>query len=255
MVMHDRHDNPSVTTWAMPHERLDVEACARLGVEALLGVMIGEDAFGWAGLADHELSLCADFYYAKGRDQSDYIGVYLRTVSYMIVVDGRLAPANDEDVVGRRDLCYPRIGSAETKMVIQPVSDETVLATWNRIDRSRRDESLHGLGMISNDANLKQARCHPLKVGRVPPQHDGDVAMPRFLIAHFDEEWAVARAVRSRGDGYLEESYIPIFPSYDPGSATHFRLEEGGGQSMLRWIRGASIDPIRQPIDSGTGAP
>ena len=254
MVNNDRNENPSITTWAMPHERLDAETCARLGVEALLGVMIGEDAFGWAELTDLELSLCAEFYYARAREQSDFIGVYLRTVNYMIVVDGRLVPANDEDIVGRRDLCYPRIGSAEMKMVIQPITDETVLATWNRIDRSRPDESLHGLGMISNDANLKQERCFPLKVGRVPPQHDDDVAMPRFLIAHFDDEWAVARAVRSSGDGYLEESYIPIFPSYDPGSSTHFRLEEVDDQSMLRWIRGASIDPIRQPINPGTGA-
>ena len=253
--MNDRHENPSTTTWAMPHERLDVETCARLGVEALLGVMIGEDALGWAELKDHELSLCAEFYYAKGHQQSDYIGVYLRTVSYMIVVDGRLVPANDEDIVGRRDLCYPRIGSAEMKMVIQHVTDETVLATWNRIDRSRLEESLHGVGMISNDANLRQERCHPLKVAHVPPQHDDDVAMPRFLIAHFGEEWEVARAVRPSGDGYLEESYIPIFPSYDPGSATHFRLEKVDGQSVLRWIRGASIDPIRQPIDPDTGAP
>ena len=250
--MNDRHKNPSITTWAMPHQRLGVETCARLGIEALLGVLIGEDAFGWAEMTDHELSLCAEFYYARAREQSDFIGVYLRTVSYMIIVDGRLVPANDEDVVGRRDLCYPRIGSAEMKMVIQPVTDETVLARWNRVDRSRLEESAHGLGMISNDANLKQERCRPLKVESVPPQHDDDVAMPRFLIAHYDEEWAVARAVRSSGDDYLEESYIPIFPGYDPGSATHFRLEEVDGKSMMRWVRGASIDPIRQPVDSGT---
>ena len=93
--------------------------------------------------------MCAEFDYARVRDQSDYICVYLRTVSYMIVVGGRLVPANDEDVVGRRDMCYPRIGPAEMKMIIQPVTDETVLARWNRFDRSRLEESPHGLEMIS----------------------------------------------------------------------------------------------------------
>ena len=244
-------ENPTTIRWTTKTEGLNVEECARFGLEALLGVMIDQNAFGWANrdVEDIELSLCADFYHANHESGTDFIGVYLRTVTYMIAMDGRLVPANDEDAVGRKDLAYPRIGPAVMKMVIQPVSDGSIYAVWNRLETDRASESAHGIGMIANNANLKRMRCFPLPVGYIPPQDVGNTELPRFLVSQYAGEWAVLRGISTRGEDYLEESYIPVYPEYAPESARHFRHERIGGKSTIRWVNGPSIEPIRQPIE------
>ena len=251
MILNDANENPTIIRWTATTERLDVEECARHGLEALLGIMIDLNAFGWADrdVEDIELSLYADFYHANHESGIDFIGVYLRTVTHMIAMDGRLVPANDEDAVGRNDLAYPKIGPAVMKMIIQPVSDGSIYAVWNRLDPSRAGESAHGIGMVANNANLKRLRCFSLPIGYIPPQAAGNTELPRFLVSEYAGEWVVLRGISTMGDGYLEESYIPVYPEYAPELARHFRHERIGGKSAIRWVTGPSIEPIRQPIE------
>ena len=126
-----------------------------------------------------------------------------------------------------------QLGEELLKMAIQPVSDQTIVATWGPIERSRADESLHGVGMIDTNAASHQVQWRSLPLGYIPPQAAGDFSVASFLIAWAADTgmWRIWRHFGPRfiaETGYREESYVPVYPDYDPGSTRRYQWWNDG---------------------------
>ena len=206
---------PPVVRWTLDPLGLSIEECARKGIEALAGILIDGDAFGVSQVvAEQTMTVCAEFYYselgAEDAATGDFIGAYLRTVEW---IEGG-------------NISYPMIGNAKTKMIIQSVSDGIVFARWNDIDFSRGEESIHGVGMMSIDENLREGYWVPTALGDIPSQEVRDQTLPSFLVIHTPApEWQIWRRFSPMGgkEEPREESYVRVFPSYDPSAAWRFR--------------------------------
>ena len=204
-----------VALWSDSSEWLPIEESARKGVEALAGVLITGDAFGVSRAEDRTFAICGEFYYGKSPNEDfDFIGAYLRPVE---LIEGT----------------YPKLGPESQKMILQPLAGGDCFARWNTIDRSRAEESLHGMGMMANDANLRETRQTPITLGEIPPQGEEDETLPTFLIMHTpDLGWQIWRRfapVVPDGATVRDERYVQIYPTYEPETAWRFRthLEEG----------------------------
>ena len=208
-------ENHPVGLWSDSSEGLTVEECARKGVEALAGVLITGDEFGVSRAGDRTFAVCAEFYYSKSPNEDfDFIGAYLRPVE---LIEGT----------------YPKLGPESQKMLLQPVSDGSCFARWNTIDRSRAEESLHGIGMMAEDANLRETRQTPITLGEIPPQGEEDETLPTFLVMHSPNlGWQIWRRFAPAvpdGATILEERYVQIYPAYQPETTWRFQtnLENG----------------------------
>lgn len=219
--------NVKVVRWTDDPDGVSTEECARKGIESVAGLLITGDAFGTANVPDQDFLTCVEFYYSTGDGNSDFIGAYFRQVK---ILEG--SP-------------YPSLGQEHIKMVIQPLSDGSFTATWNTIDRSRRDESLHGVGMMVIDETTMSAVWSYLPIGHIPPQEWDDHSIASFLIKKTIENgWEIWRRfspvsimgeyVRQE-DGSLEETYVQIYPNYDPNSSHSFRIKEEDGNTRIFW--------------------
>ena len=205
-----------IIRWSEQLEGLSIEECARKGIEALAGLVIDGDEFG-ATQVEGTMTVFAEFYYTEGgpdSDDGDMIGVYLRRVDWL----------NDD---------YPKVGEEREKMLLQAVSDGSCFARWNQIDRSRADESIHGIGMMMVDDNMREVRRMPKPLGEIPPQADNDSTLPSFLLIHNSSiEWQIWRRYApplDQGAEFRGEQYVQVFPAYLPDETRHFRtyLDDG----------------------------
>lgn len=220
--------NVKVIRWTDDPDGLSTEECARKGIESVAGLLVKT-----ASVSDQEFLSCAEFYYSTGDSVTDFIGAYFRQVEFVY------HQHHDEK------LPYPLVGEELVKMIIQPLSDGRFTATWNTIDRSRRDESLHNVGMMMNDENMTMTNFSPLPIGHIPPQEWDDHCIASFLITKTKANcwwiWRRFSPVSIRGeyvcqeDGFREETYVPIYPDYDPDSSRIFRIKDGDGNTQISW--------------------
>ena len=97
------------------------------------------------------------------------------------------------------ELIYPEVGPEVLKVIVQPLSDGTVSATWNLIDRTRAGESVHGVGLMRQDAQMRTWRGRPIDVGQIPPQPIDNKMVPSFLITADDNNsYKVPKRLRTQ---------------------------------------------------------
>ncbi len=99
------------------------------------------------------------------------------------------------------------------------------------IDRSRTNESFHNVGMLDN-ANVKEAITRPIHIRYIPAQQPDDHNVPSFLFVNVMDEtgrerWLIERRFgpRQLPDGTMEESYIQVYPSYQPQNERLYHIE------------------------------
>ena len=219
----DRNQKPSpvVVRWSDDPWGLDDEECARKGIESLAGLVITEDIFETSNRPNETFCTVVELYYASDGDSGDFIGVYFREVEFL-------------------DQTYPLAGRELMKMLLQPVSDGTVFATWNDIDQSRASESAHGVGMMALDEHTRTGRAWPLAVGEIPEKDEDDATVPSFIVLRAPGRgWQISRRFTPATadgeyvmkDGFQEETHIKVYPELDEQSNWRFRIHHlpGGG--------------------------
>ena len=214
----------TIIRWSDDPMGLDLEECARKGIEAAAGFVISRDIFGTRNHPSLTFTVCVELYHAvtgTTGNFGDYIGVYFREVEF-------------------KDGIYPKVGQETLKMLLQPLSDGTVGAQWNAIDRSRVDQSLHRVGMMVEDGNTRSDVCRPLTLSMIPEQDESDAKVPSFLFLKDPgagwQLWRQFRPVTSDGkfvmqDGFREESYVMVYPLLSTEKHWRFRiydLPDGG---------------------------
>lgn len=255
---------PQITRWSENGVMTSADATHK-GLQALLGLVLDEDPFSVPGFPSFHFDLGASFYYSPGSEQGDFIGVYV----YLYLT---LADEEGEDIVnanfgGSDEFIYPRWGNPFMKLVMQPISDGTVNVLGNQIDMSRAAESMHGIGMMMQDNNVKRWRVLPVDGGTIP-QSDGDDILPHILILYnaIDEQgnimlhprtlmaqhgrirpypigwlegWSAFRYFKAEtAEGYLEETYTHFWPRPIPQRSLHYLKENG----RLHWMVGSDND-------------
>ena len=214
----------TVVRWSDDPLGLDREECARKGIEAIAGFVISRDVFGSNNRPGDMVCACLELYHAvtgTTGNFGDYIGVYCRRVEF-------------------KDGTYPMVGQEFMKMLLQPLSDGTVVARWNAIDRSRASQSLHGVGMMVEDKNTRTDVGRPLTLDTIPHQDEDDANLPSFLILRDPgagwQIWRRFAPATSDGefvtkDGFREETYTMVYPLVDAETNWRFRVYDlpGGG--------------------------
>ena len=232
-LRHPLRRRPIVAMWAMGQEELSNAECARKGIEAVAGLVMEADIFGVYLVPGANFQTCVEFYYS-GTDTSDFIGVYFRKVDILTMEFDTSEDTPDSEASDYYDEpSMIQLGEELLKMAIQPVSDQTIVATWGPIERSRADESLHGVGMIDTNAASHRVQWRSLPLGYIPPQAAGDFSVASFLIAWAADTgmWRIWRHFGPRfiaETGYREESYVPVYPDYDPGSTRRYQWWNDG---------------------------
>ena len=261
----DTTNPPQFTRWSQ-NGTMTSDDAARKGLQALLGLVLDEDPFSVPGFPSFHFDLGVSFYYSPGSEEGDFIGVYV----YLYLM---LAEAEEkEDIVnanfgGSGEFIYPRWGTPFMKLVMQPISDGTVHVFGNQIDTSRAAESMHGIGMMKQDDNIKRWRVLPVEVGTMP-QDDSDGQLSHFLITYnaIDEKGNIMLHPRTlmaehgrirpypigwlegwsafcyfkaeTAEGYLEETYTHFWPRQIPQRSLHYLKENG----RLHWMVGSDND-------------
>ena len=226
---------PVVVRWSDDPRGLDDEECARKGIESLAGLVITEDIFGTSNHPNEMFCTVVEVYYATAgvnEDSGDFIGVYFREVEFL-------------------EQTYPAAGREFLKMLMQPLSDGTVTATWNDIDHSRASESAHGVGMMAQDEHTRTGRAWPLAVGEIPEKDEDDATVPSFIILRAPGRgWQISRRFTPATadgeyvmkDGYQEETHIKVYPELDELSNWRFRIHHlPGGKVRIEPEQGVSV--------------
>ena len=207
----------TIVRWSDNPSGLPLEECARKGIEAVAGFVISKDIFGSNNYPSQTFCTCVELYHAVTGTEGnfgDFIGVYFRGVEF-------------------RDGTYPLVGQESLKMLMQPLSDGTISARWNAIDRSRGGQSLHGVGMMADDENTRSDVCRPLVLGTIPEQEEGDANIPSFLILRDPgagwQIWRRFSPLTSDGsyvlkDGFREETYTMVYPQINAEMNWRFKL-------------------------------
>ncbi len=207
----------AIVLWANVPGGLSVEECARKGIEALAGFLISGDAFEIGSSPDEMFCACAEMYpSATGTDgaMGDYIGVYFRVVEF-------------------KDGTYPMLGQRSFKMLMQPLSDGSVIARWNAVHHGPDGESLHRPETMADDLSTRSSICRPLTLGAIPEQEESDLNLPSFLILRDPgagwQIWRRFSPAKGDGkpviqDGFREESYVMVYPLLDADVAWRFRV-------------------------------
>ena len=156
------HSGATIARWTGEPDGLPVEECARKGIEALAGLLISGDALDISDSPDEMFCACVELYHATtatGGETGDYIGVYFRVVEF-------------------KDATYPMVGKRSFKMLIQPLSNGSVIARWNAIDPCPGAVSLHG-------RRADDRRCqHPLqRLQTAYPRHSPGAGRGRRQFA------------------------------------------------------------------------
>ncbi len=216
-----------IVRWSDDPGGLPVEDCARLGIEAVAGLVISRDIFGTNRYPDAHFCACADIDHAVAGTSGnfdDHIGVSFRVVEI-------------------RDGTYPLVGQESVRMILQPLSDGNVSARWNAVDPQSPERKPGGAGLLEEDLDALSCVCGPLTLGMIPVQDDGYANSPSFLILKDPGAgWQIWRRFlypagdAGSGDSSAarEESYIMVYPMFSPNMNWRFRIYDvpGGG---IRW--------------------
>ena len=216
-----------IVRWSDDPNGLSAEECARRGIEAVAGLVISADIFRTNSYPDAHFCACAELQRVvtgTTGNFDDYIGVTFRVVE---IVDGT----------------YPLLGQESVRMVIQPLSDGSVSASWNAIDPAPSAVSLPGEELLSGNLDAHSRVCIPLALGPIAEQEEADAGSPSFLILKDPGAgWQIWRrslhitgGVKPGGkDGFREESYAMVYPLVSPDMNWRFRVYDvpGGG---IRW--------------------
>ena len=225
----------SVTRWSDDGD-MSIEKCARRGIESLAGLVIGADIFGVRSLASgRNFQMCAELYYSD-TGAGDFIGVYLRQVEFWIgdanTHELRRVEGSEDSRYGQ---LYPVLGPELQKMILQPLTDGTFVARWKMTESGRADQSLHNVGVMMDDENLNEFRGRPLSLGHIPRQENDDLHIPAFLIVKEPPRWTIFRRFGPTMEGNTsKESYVPVYPVFDPDLSCKHETDEDGKMLVYR---------------------
>ena len=215
-----------IVRWSDDPGGLSAEDCARRGIEAVAGLVVSRDIFGTNNYPDAMFCTCAEINHTvtgSSGNFDDHIVVAFRMVEI-------------------RDGTYPLVGQESVRMIMQPLSDGTVSARWNGVDRGWPSVSLEGADLTVEGLDARSCVCGPLNLGPIPEQEE-DGNSPSFLILKDPGAgWQIWRRFLhaasdvESGDksGTREESYVMVYPMFSPNMNWRFRIHDvpGGG---VRW--------------------
>ena len=142
--------------WSDDPGGLSVEECARRGIEAVAGLVISGDIFGTNNFPDAHFCACADMHHVAtgaGKNFDDHIGVSFCAVEI-------------------RDGIYPMVGPESVKMIMQPLADGNVSASWDVIDGSSPAPFPGNQGLLVGDVGLRSRVCRPMELGEMSQQEN-----------------------------------------------------------------------------------
>ena len=207
----------TIVRWSDDPGGLSVEKCARRGIEAIAGLVISGDIFGTNNFPDAHFCACAEVRHVvtgAGENFDDHIGVSFRAVEI-------------------RDGIYPLVGPESVKMIMQPLADGNVSASWDPVGQAAAGRSVDDLGLQDADLDSRSSICRPMTLGEMPEQEDGDFAQPSFLfLKDPGAGWQIWRRFSPvAGDGRLivkgghrEETFTMVYPMFSPHMNWGFRV-------------------------------
>ena len=221
-----------IVRWSDDPGGLSVEECARRGIEAVAGLVVAGDIFGTNNFPDAHFCACAEIGYVatgSGATLDDHIGVSFRAVEI-------------------RDGIYPMVGPESVKMIMQPLADGSVSASWDPVGGGQSPDDL---GLLAAGLDSRSGVCRPMALGEMPEQETGDMANPSFLLLKDPGAgWQIWRRFTSAesdgglatGDGCRKETYTMVYPVRSPHMNWRFRVYDlpGGG---IRW----EVDSGKRP--------
>ena len=205
----------TMTRWSDDPGGLSLEECARRGIEAVAGLVIAADIFGTNKFPDAHFCACAELRY---------------------VVTGSGVNFDDHIVAGFsavdiRDGIYPMAGPESVRMIMQPLADGNVSASWDPVDGA--DGSPGGPGLLVAGLENRFGVCRPMALGDMPQQDGGDFAQPSFLLLKDPgagwQIWRRFAPMTKDGrpivkDGYRQESFTMMYPVRSPHMNWRFRV-------------------------------
>ena len=207
----------TMVRWSDDPGGLSVEECARRGIEAVAGLVIAGDIFGTNNFPDAHFCACAEMYHAvsgAGENFDDHIGVSFRPVEI-------------------RDGIYPMAGPESVRMIMQPLADGKVSASWDPVDGSSLSPFPGNQGLLVEDVGLHSGVCRPMTLGEMPEQKEGDFDPPSFLLLKDPGAgWQIWRRFTSainNGRSATEEvcrieTYTMVYPVRSPHMNWRFRV-------------------------------
>ena len=207
----------TIVRWSDDPGRLSIEECARRGIEAVAGLVIAGDIFGTNNYPDAHFCACAEMHYAvsgSGENFDDHIGVSFRAVDI-------------------RDGIYPMVGPESVNMIMQPLADGNVSASWDPVDGGVAGPLLGRQGLPVEDIGLRSGICRPMTLGDMPEQRVGDFAQPSFLfLKDPGAGWQIWRRFAPEANdgqpvvehGYREETFTMMYPVLSPHMNWRFRV-------------------------------
>ena len=190
----------------------------------MAGLVISRDIFSTNRYPDAHFCTCAEISHAvvgSGRNSDDHIVVGFRVVEI-------------------KDGTYPLVGQESVRMILQPLSDGSVSARWQAVDRGSPGQPADAGELLAEGLDAHSSVCSPLVLGEIPePEEEGDGPPSFLLLKDPGAGWQIwRRLLRSVGDdeagmtdGFREESYSMVFPLVSAEMNWRFRVYEvpGGG--------------------------
>ena len=227
------HDPPAsgqnsgarIVRWSDSPGGLSVEECARRGIEALAGLVISGDIFGTNNFPDAHFCACAEIRHVvtgAGGNFDDHIDVGFRSVEI-------------------RDGIYPMVGPESVKMIMQPLADGNVSASWDPIGGT--DGSPGDPDVLMAGLERRSGICRPMALGEMPRQETGDTAPPSFLLLKDPGVgWQIWRRFTSEASDdksapdnvSRNEAFTMVYPVRSPHMNWRFRVYDLPG-GKIRW--------------------
>ena len=206
----------TIVRWSDDPGGLSIEECARRAIEAVAGLVVAGDIFGTNNFPDAHFCACAEMYHVAtgaGENFDDHIGVSFRAVDI-------------------RDGIYPMVGPESVKMIMQPLADGKVSASWDPVgggaEGSPGDPDLLVAGLES-----RSGICRPVTLGEIPKQNREDFAHPSFLLLKDPGAgWQIWRRFAPADSdglpieeaGCRMETYTMVYPMLSPHMNWRFRV-------------------------------
>ena len=217
----------TIVRWSDDPSGLSLEECARRGIEAVAGLVISGDIFGTNNFPDAHFCSCAEMrHVVTGSDVAfdDHIVVSFHAVEI-------------------RDGIYPMAGPESVRMIMQPLADGNVSASWDMVEASSLGPFPGNQGLLVDDVGLRSRACRPMALGEIPEQDEGNFAQPCFLfLKDPGAGWQIWRRFSPVGkdgervvrDGSRKETFTMIYPVLSDHMNWRFRVYDlpGGG---IRW--------------------
>ena len=216
-----------IVRWLDDPGGLALEECARRGIEAVAGFVIGRDVFGTNNYPDAHFCTCAKLSHivtGAAGNRDDHIGVGFH-------------------VVDIRDGTYPMVGAESVRMIMQPLGDGSVSARWDPVADGSISGEISDPGQMVRDLDNRSSVCRPMALGEIPEQDAEDHAQPAFLfLKDPGAGWQIWRRFSPEGGdgepviegGCREEIFTMVYPFLSSHMNWRFRvydLPDGG----LRW--------------------